>query len=149
MARLEKKNPVYYIMTENIVVATLETKYSDIEKLFLNYDAHHLPVIDKGNLVGIISEHDMLKASVHLLEQGKCMNLNDMDERFKVADWMTKNPVTINKRDPIADAAKSIAEHKFEALPVLGDDGELVGIVTARDLVKQLNKAYTEKSYLF
>ena len=80
----------------------------------------HLPVLDaEENLVGIVSEKDLLRASSEeVIEQ-----------------VMTQNVITVTEYTALEDAARIMADHKISSLPVMRDD-RLVGIITETDLFK-------------
>ena len=56
--------------------------------------------------------------------------------RFKVADVMTKQVITVGSNDPLCKPAGLIRQHGLRHLPVLGDDGQLCGVITGRDLFR-------------
>lgn len=143
MSILNKKNPIYYVMTKKVVVANVNSKFSDVQQLFLEYDASHLPVMDGEVLMGIISDHDIMRAYADTLKKVGSVSIDHLDEVFKVEDWMTPNPVVMRSDDPIARAAEILGERRFEALPIV-DDGDVVGIVTNKDLVSFLSQVYEQ-----
>lgn len=143
MSILNKKNPIYYVMTKKVVVANVDSLFSDVQKLFLEYDASHLPVMEGDVLVGIISNHDIMRAYAATLEEVGTVSIEHLDDVFKVQDWMTPNPVVMRSSEPIAKAAEILAERRFEALPIV-DDGDIVGIVTNKDLVSFLSQVYEQ-----
>jgi CBS domain-containing protein len=53
---------------------------------------------------------------------------------MRVRDWMTPHPITVLDTTPVAEARKLMAEHGIRGLPVMSVGGELVGVVTDRDL---------------
>jgi acetoin utilization protein AcuB len=78
----------------------------------------HLPVVDADeNLIGIVSEKDLLRA--------KC---DDTVEKM-----MTQDVITVTEYTALEDAARIMADHKISSLPVMRD-GKLVGIITETDL---------------
>jgi CBS domain-containing protein len=86
----------------------------------------HLVVVDeKQHLVGILSNRDLLAAL------GKARG-----KPVRVADAMTANPRSIGATDPARKAAALMLEHKIGSLPVVGEDGQLVGIVTETDFLQ-------------
>lgn len=81
----------------------------------------HLPVVEEGRLIGILSRADTREHLGHLA-------------RSKVSGAMTADPKTVSSDTPVADAARTMVREAIGALPVV-DDGRLVGIVTASDLL--------------
>lgn len=139
---LSKKTPVYDIMTKNLVVADLDTKLSKAQELFLHYGVEHLPVVHEGTLVGIVSEFDLLKLYAQQLKEKTTVNRDELEKEYDMEHIMTRNPVTIAPETTIGEASQTIVENKFEALPVI-DNGDLVGLVTAKDLVDYLAQLYS------
>jgi CBS domain-containing protein len=91
-----------------------------------SYNVGALPVIDGGELIGIVSERDVVRrlhaAGASLLTQ-------------RVTDIMTAGVTTCSPGDQVADLAKIMTTGRFRHLPVL-ENGALVGIVSIGDLVK-------------
>jgi CBS domain-containing protein len=84
-----------------------------------------VPVVDEGNgLIGIITESDLREHVGYL-------------DRTRVSGAMTPRPITVAPDAPVSSAARLLLENKFYALPVL-QEGRLVGIVTASDLLRVL-----------
>ena len=134
---MNKKTPVSSIMSKKVVVAAPSNKFSQVQKLFLDYNVHHLPVMDGDKLVGIISSNDVMRFYAKNLIKLQRIDEQALDNAFKIDDLMTKNPVTISSNDSIKKAAELFHQHKFHSLPVV-DNGEIKGIVTTRDLMDYL-----------
>ena len=94
--------------------------------LLSRYNVGALPVVDGSELVGIVSERDVVR---QLHERGR--DLFDVT----VADLMTSDVVTCSPRDRAADLARVMTERRIRHLPVCDDRG-LIGIVSIGDLVK-------------
>lgn len=96
-------------------------------------DIRHLPVVDKrGHVVGIVSDRDILK-NVDKLHGGASPT--------PVAHIMSRRVRTVTPSTPASDAAALMLEHKISCLPVVGDDQQLVGIVTETDFVRIAEQA--------
>jgi acetoin utilization protein AcuB len=63
-----------------------------------------------------------------------------IDETHRVSDTMTRNPETVRAADSILKAVRIFREHRYGALPVLNKDDELVGILSAQDLLGALEE---------
>jgi CBS domain-containing protein len=83
-----------------------------------------LPVVEKGTLVGILSDRDLHAHSGYL-------------ERTKVDAAMTERLITVGPADTAAHSARVLLEHHINALPVV-DGGRLIGIVSRTDLLHLL-----------
>ena len=92
----------------------------------------HLPVVDHGQLVGIISDRDLLLAGE--ADAGA----DDLVFPSKtVAEILTPRPITCSPATTVAEAARMMIDKKIDALPVVSG-GKLVGLVTSTDLLMLL-----------
>ncbi len=122
-------------MTPHPIVVRPDTPIDEIHILFERHSFHHLPVLDKGVLKGIISRSDYLKIR-HVLAytwNGEII-IRDLYRKMSAADIMTGEPLKIESSDTIGLAADIFLANALHALPVV-DDGELVGIVTSHDVL--------------
>jgi CBS domain-containing protein len=92
---------------------------------------HHLPVVEDGVLVGILSTSDFLK--LHILRD-KAPAL----AAITVSQIMEPDPDTLDIFADLVDVARKLSESGFHALPVVEADNVLVGIVTSTDLINHL-----------
>ena len=93
----------------------------------------HLPVLEGGVLVGIVSDRDLRSAAPPLGDPGRAAALAEI----RVGDVMVGGVVTVLPSDPIEQAANTMREARIGCLPVVEED-ELVGIVTASDVMDAL-----------
>lgn len=125
------------LMTQNLETLDPEASVSEALNLCREHDVRHVPVLDDGKLLGIISDRDIDGAIPPEGDSEREKKLNEL----KVADLMSSNVVTAHPQDPIGFAAQEMYERKINALPVmLKEDGknELVGIVTSTDVMRAL-----------
>jgi CBS domain-containing protein len=94
-------------------------------------EIRHLPVVDaKGHVVGVLSDRDILR------------NLTRINGKpTPVAQIMSRRVQTVKPTLPAATAATMMLEHKFGCLPVVGDDEQIVGIITDTDFLKIAEQA--------
>ena len=94
-----------------------------------------LPVIEKGRLVGIVTDRDLQEATPSTATTLSVYELNFLLARMRVRDVMTKPVITIGPDDPIERAALLMEEHRVSGLPVMAN-GALVGVLTVTDLLQ-------------
>jgi CBS domain-containing membrane protein len=129
------------IMTERVIYLREEDTLDIIAKGMERYNLRHLPVVEDDVLLGIVSHRDLLSLAVSSLEQltpeGE-ERQSQIGEHVFVSSIMTRDVVTIGPDTPIWEAARIIVENKFGCLPVVNDDGKLIGIVTEHDFLKTM-----------
>lgn len=123
------------IMTAKVVYMLEEENLERIGKGMERFKFRHLPVIDGGKLVGIVSQRDYLRASVSDLDPDFALKNDNLKRNIFVAEIMTRDVVSVRPDTPLLEAAKLLREHRFGCLPVTEADGSLVGIVTDYDFV--------------
>jgi acetoin utilization protein AcuB len=93
------------------------------------------PVVKDGQMVGIVSDKDLLNASPSQATSLSVWELNYLISKIQVRDVMSARVLTVAEDTPIEIAARIMVDNKIGGLPVLRD-GEVVGIITETDLFK-------------
>jgi acetoin utilization protein AcuB len=96
-----------------------------------------LPVVEKGKLVGIVTDRDLRRATNSPLVLRERWYDEFMLDHIPVRACMSETPTTVTPQTPIADSAKIMLDRKVGGLPVMEGD-KLVGIVTETDLMNYL-----------
>ncbi len=120
-------------MTREVVTVGPETTAAEALALCREKGIRHLPVLEGGRLVGIISDRDLRLATPALGDPDRAGALG----RIRVADEMAKEVVTARPEHPIEEAAMEMYERKIGCLPVV-DGEDLVGMVTSSDVLRAL-----------
>jgi acetoin utilization protein AcuB len=119
-------------------VITIRPEMSMPEALDLMHKEHvrRLPVVNQsGEMVGIVTETNLLKASPSQATSLSIYELNYLLSKLTIDRIMTRKVVTITEDTPLEEAARIMADNNFSGLPVMRDK-ELVGIITETDLFR-------------
>jgi len=113
----------------------------DATELMRTNEIRHLPVVDSGRLVGMVTINDIRKASPSPATTFSVGEVNYLVDQVRVRDIMTPDPVTVSPDAGIVDAALLGYRHGYGSLPVV-QDGRLVGIITQRDLFRMVMQIF-------
>lgn len=126
-------------MTHNPIVVNQDTSLTEVQVIFETEMIHHIPVIDdSGFLMGIISKSDLNL----LLDWGTRLNLKS--SQVKNAKLLSSNNadsicsphvMAVRPEDSLMYCFEIFRENYFRSLPVVDDEGKIVGIITPYDLM--------------
>ena len=132
------------IMTPSVITIEPSTLLLDAALMLRASSIRHLPVIEDGQLVGVLSDRDIQRCApsrlIPITEDG----YNAVFAETTVGRVMTREPKTVSSRTPLLEAIAVMQQAKYGCLPVV-DDGVLVGILTRGDLINALQRFLTEK----
>ncbi|WP_328980298.1 CBS domain-containing protein [Streptomyces canus] len=145
-----KHNKVGSVMTTDVVRATYGTPFKEVARLLAAHRISGLPVVDEDDkVIGVISETDLVArqaATPGPYEPRRRFAFPGLTRAARrqaakahartAGRLMTEPPVTAHADDTVVEAARTMAEHQVERLPVLDEADRLVGIVTRRDLLQ-------------
>ncbi len=120
-------------MTQTLVTLSPETSVGEALTLCRERRIRHIPILEEGRLVGIVSDRDLRDASPALGDPERTKALQEL----RVEEVMTQEVVTTDPQDSIENAAQEMYELKIESLPVVAEE-ELLGIVTSSDMMRAL-----------
>jgi CBS domain-containing protein len=139
---MKRNEPVTKIMSTNLVTVHHGDPISKVRKLIQEFGLHHIPVVSGDQLVGIISNSDILRVSF-----GDTFSTDQravdatLDHTFTVEGLMNANVVSLTEHSTIREAADILGQGKFHSLPVL-NGGKIVGMVTSTDLIRYLAEQF-------
>ena len=120
-------------MAREVVTLTPHSTAAEALALCREKGIRHLPVMEEGRLVGMVSDRDLRSATPALGDPARAEAL----QRIRVRGVMVRDLLTAHPEDPIEQAANTMREKKIGCLPVL-EAGELVGILTTSDVMEAL-----------
>ena len=128
--------PVKQIMSKQLVTLTTKNSLYDAEKLFKKHKIRHLPIVEDNKLVGVLSYSDLLKISYADVTEGEEDVEAVVYDMFSIPQVMAKVPVTVTAETPLREVIQQLVQQTFHSLPVIEENGDLVGIVTTTDLLE-------------
>jgi CBS domain-containing protein len=123
------------IMSEQIVTISSDDSLSTVEDIMTLGGVRHMPVVRGGQLVGVVSERDLLRASLSNLSGFGTEQRRAFLQVVEIKRVMSAPPVTIGPDASVEEAALVMAERKIGCLPVL-DRTRLVGMLTETDVLR-------------
>jgi CBS domain-containing protein len=129
--------PIDEVMTVDPVSASPDASVADAARLLAETGARHLPVVDGTNkLVGILSERDLIEHLRADIMSWPDATTERLDE--PVGAVMTPNPTVLYSGTRLRDAYAPFADERLSAIPVVDDDGRLLGILSYVDVLAWL-----------
>jgi CBS domain-containing protein len=147
--RITYHMPVREVMTKNVITVSPDAGLQEAAGLLSANRISGMPVIDdKGRVIGVISEADILilagmKRDHTFKDILRSIIGDPVPARKggkKVADVMSFPPITSKADDDIGEVAKILDERRIKRLPVVDDDGKLIGVVSRADIVRAIGK---------
>jgi CBS domain-containing protein len=117
---------VQAVMTKNPTTVTPDTPATEAARIMKTEDTGIVPIVDGDRLGGVITDRDL---TLRILAEGKSPDT-------KVGELASKDLVTIDPQQSLEEAARLMAEHQIRRLPVVEEDGRLVGILAQKDLAE-------------
>jgi acetoin utilization protein AcuB len=121
------------IMTTNVVTIPSTTSLADAKKIMEAHGVRRIPVVDRGELVGIINDHMINMASPRKGTTLSVWEFSYQLNAIKVSEVMGKNVVTVSPYMTAEEALAMAQEKKVGSLVVLDKQKHLVGIATTND----------------
>ena len=124
---------VSQFMTSQVFTVSPTDNIADTMALMREKKINRLPVVEKGKLVGIVTDGDLREVSPSPATTLSIFELNYLVAKTPIREVAVKKVLTCTPDTKIEDAALLMREHGIGALPVL-DQGKLVGIITSTDI---------------
>lgn len=136
---------VEQIMHRDVITVGLDARVDTVRKLFEKHKFHHLLVVEKNKLVGIVSDRDILKQLSPFLSTASELNRDRSTLEKRMHQIMTRTPITVEEDTSIETAADMFVSDNISCLPVLSPEKEIIGIITWRDILKNIDYRSTSE----
>lgn len=123
------------IMPRKMVTISESDRLSTVEDIMTLGHVRHMPVVHAGKLVGVVSERDLLRASLSNLNEFGNEERRAFLQVVEIGRVMSTPPVVTALDTSVEDAARVMAERKIGCLPVVDGD-ELLGLITETDVLR-------------
>jgi CBS domain-containing protein len=122
------------LMTSNPSTIEPDKTVADAAKLMRDEDAGLIPIVEEKKLAGTITDRDI---AIRVVAEGKDQ------QSTTVRDVMTSRLVTVDPDQDLDEALRLMAKHQVRRLPVVEEDGKLVGIVAQADIARHTSDEQT------
>lgn len=127
---------ISHYMTPKVISAHPEDGIRKTFFLMREHSIRHIPVLDENRrLIGILSDRD-LRRPEWVEESLDVSHVYNLDDNLVVKDLMTTDVKVVYTYDSIKKANRFFIDHRFGALPVLNKEEELVGMLSAIDVLR-------------
>lgn len=127
---------VRHAMTSPVETLPPDATMEDGILLEMRRRVRHIPIVEDGNLVGIVTDRDLKRATPSVLSGVDREEYERVVRGTPLSRVMTRDPVTVTPETPLREAVGIMVERKYGSLPVLDGDGRLVGILTESDALR-------------
>jgi len=129
------------IMIKSPITIHVDEPFRNVAEKLRTHGIRHLPVVDASHhVMGMVSERDLFRTvPPHRTEEGFCYEPGVLDS-YILKRVMTPNPSVLKQDAPISKAVHLMTERRYGCIPVVDDDGAIVGVITPLDILKYIGK---------
>lgn len=132
-------------MTANPASISPEASIQDAEILMEERNIRRLPVVSHGQLVGIVTRGDIREAkAIQQATSNPYEPVSVSEIKFIVEETMSSPVITAGPEASVIQVANLMLENKIGVIPVINEDGRLIGIVTESDIFRLVCRFYSE-----
>ena len=130
------------VMTASPVTLGPEDSLMRAVEVMRLHSIRRIPIVVGDRLVGLLAEGDLKRAQPSILDATED-DFHRVMDGTQVARIMISNPITVQEDSPLFEAAQTLRQTKFGALPVMNGE-RLCGILTDSDLIKSLGELLSQ-----
>nr|WP_111976936.1 CBS domain-containing protein [Algibacillus agarilyticus] len=134
------------IMSTRVVSVQMDDTLATAKQIFENTKFHHLLVIEKHKLVGVVSDRDILKQLSPFIDTPREHNRDTATLNKKIHQMMSRDLVVMLANEPIAKAVSLFNQHAISCIPIIDENNEPIGIVSWRDVMRYLEHRINQRN---
>jgi len=144
------------IMSSPAITVNVNEDFSRVEEMFVNKNIRHLPVLEAGQLVGIITQKDLYKMvsprkvfgqidfQKDMIVDGEFVYSKELLDKYILNHVMRKNPLSLGSEATIGEAVHILVSSKISCVPIVDNSKKVIGIVTRYDILKLVDDIFTQ-----
>jgi CBS domain-containing protein len=122
------------VMTSNPCTIDADKSVAYAAKMMRDEDVGLAPIVEGDKLIGMLTDRDI---ATRVVAEGRS------PDQVKVRDVASKQLVTIDPQQDLDEALRMMAKHQVRRLPVVEEDGRLVGVVAQADIAREGDDSQT------
>ena len=134
---LLKEKKIFQVVNPKLVQARPEMPVQSVIQIMQEKQSGYAVIAESNRVVGIFTERDVVM---------KVLN-KDVDLNSPVSEFMTPDPFVLTPQDSVGAAMDLMGDKRFYHVPLVNDNGELVGILSVRTLIRFLAAFYPTEVY--
>ncbi|MFQ5418258.1 MAG: CBS domain-containing protein [Myxococcota bacterium] len=133
-----ERSRVREIMETEVAVLSPDERLDLAEDVMRLGQIRHLPVVEDGRLVGVVSSRDLLASSLSRVLDFDPKRRRTFLRSIEVKEVMASEPISVAPEATLREAGEKMLHHRIGCVPVVKPDGTLIGLVTETDLLRAL-----------
>ena len=133
------------IMSKPVVTVSMDDTLGVVKHIFENVNFHHLLVVEKGQLYGVISDRDLLKFISPFIGTLQETVHDKFTLNKKVHQIMSRKPITLTPTADVYEAISLFNQYSISCIPIVNEKHHPVGIVSWRDIFRTIENNYNQK----
>ncbi len=129
-----RSTQVRHRMSVRPITIASSASLGDAIRLLIKHNIRELPVVERGKLIGIVTDRDIRQVSPSYPLFRDEREIRDHLENLKVSCAMSPDPLVVAPTADLTQAAQLMIEYRIGSLPVV-DGGRLIGIISVTDLL--------------